>query len=261
MRPLIVFALAALAGLLMAYSWFAPAERGGHARRPVELPVIEAVVPAQPVDVKPAEEVSSPDPLDALLAEEAPALGPAGVAPSQEEAAPEPVEAAARSESQESDAPRPAPPPVAAEPTPPSPAPTPDQGVTPRQRGRIARATFTSAVVNREPVDSIDRLPNDSSRMFFFTEFHFMEGQTLTHRWEYNGHVLHEVVFEVGGPRWRVYSFKDLRWAWLGEWTVSVVDPDGQVLETKSFRYVGAAEVAAPSEPGAATGWVPLRAQ
>ncbi len=233
MRPLAVFALAALAGLLMAYFWFAPAERGGHPRTQRTHGGVES--PAQPVDVKPAEEVSPPDPLDALLAEEAPALGPAGVAPSQEEAAPEPVEAAARSESQESDAPRPAPPPVAAEPTPPSPAPTPDQGVTPRQRGRIARATFTSAVVNREPVDSIDRLPNDSSRMFFFTEFHFMEGQTLTHRWEYDGQVQSEVVFEVGGPRWRVYSFKDLRPAWLGEWAVSVVIPGGQVLETKSF--------------------------
>ena len=46
--------------------------------------------------------------------------------------------------------------------------------------GRIARSTFTNDVVDREPVDSLDSLWNYHPRVFFFTELHGMEGQTVT---------------------------------------------------------------------------------
>lgn len=103
--------------------------------------------------------------------------------------------------------------------------------------GSVARASFTSGVTDREPVDSLTQVTNDRRTITFFTELRNMSGEPVSHRWEHNGQVMAEVPFRVGGPRWRVWSTKNLHEFWLGEWTVSVVAEDGSVLETKSFHY------------------------
>ena len=36
---------------------------------------------------------------------------------------------------------------------------------------------------------------------------------------------------------WRVWSNKQLLPAWLGEWTVSVLSAEDEVLATESFTY------------------------
>jgi hypothetical protein len=105
--------------------------------------------------------------------------------------------------------------------------------------GREARATLTTAVVDREPVDSISTLSNDVSQLYYFTEIQGMAGQTVTHRWEYNGQIMAEVSFDIGGPRWRVYSSKRLQPGWLGDWKVSVVDASGNALSVNTFFYTG----------------------
>lgn len=103
--------------------------------------------------------------------------------------------------------------------------------------GSVARATFTTAVQDREPVDSISTLTNDGSKVYYFTEIHDMSGQTVTHRWQYNGEVMAEVQFDIGGPRWRIYSSKTLMPYWLGNWEVSVVDESGNPLSVNTFSY------------------------
>ncbi len=101
----------------------------------------------------------------------------------------------------------------------------------------IARADLTSGVTDREPVDSLTEVTNDQRTITFFTELRNMSGESVSHRWEHNGQVMAEVPFRVGGPRWRIWSTKNLHEFWLGKWTVSVVAEDGSVLATKSFRY------------------------
>lgn len=105
---------------------------------------------------------------------------------------------------------------------------------------RVARATFTTGVVDREPQDSIRSLSNDNVEIFFFSEIRDGSGATIIHRWEWNGQMMAEVPFEVGGPRWRIFSSKTLDPTWLGEWTVLLVDAAGQVLSRESFRYTEA---------------------
>ncbi len=129
----------------------------------------------------------------------------------------------------------------------------PEPAATP-PAGEVARFQLTRAVDEREPVDSIDQLSNDQRLVFFFTELRNFEGHTLTHRWEYNRQVMGEVPFEVGGPRWRVWSSKNLEPIWLGEWRVSVVDEAGAVVASKTFTYSEAAAaepVPAPASPAA----------
>ena len=112
--------------------------------------------------------------------------------------------------------------------------------------GSVARATLTSGVTDREPVDTVTDVTTDQRVIYFFSELQSMSGERITHRWEYNGQVMAEVPFSVGGPRWRVWSSKSLEPFWVGEWTVSVMK-DGAVLESRSVRY--ADSVIAPASP------------
>jgi len=104
--------------------------------------------------------------------------------------------------------------------------------------GRIARSTFTTDIIDREPVNSITELPTAHERVFYFTELLGMAGQNVTHRWSYNDTVIAEVSFKVGGPRWRVWSSKNLAREWTGDWKVSVVNAAGEVLGGNRFTYV-----------------------
>ena len=108
--------------------------------------------------------------------------------------------------------------------------------------GRVARAIFTTAIVDREPVDDLKTVPNSTSRLYFFSDLRELGGQIITHRWEYDGQVMAEVTFKVGAnTRWRVYSSKNLLPEWTGTWTVVVSNEGGQVLQTSTFDYVPAA--------------------
>lgn len=104
-------------------------------------------------------------------------------------------------------------------------------------RGSVARAVFTSQIVDREPVDDLATIPNAQQQVYFFSELRHLEGQIITHRWEYQGQVMAEVKFKVGGPRWRVYSSKNLLPEWVGQWTVLVLDESGQPLKASIFEY------------------------
>jgi hypothetical protein len=104
--------------------------------------------------------------------------------------------------------------------------------------GSVTRALFTRKVKDLEPVDTVSVLTNDKIRITYFTEIHGMAGQTITHRWEFNGKVLLEKKHEVGSSRWRAYTSKTLDPAWLGEWKASVVDAAGGTLSVNTFTYM-----------------------
>ncbi len=103
--------------------------------------------------------------------------------------------------------------------------------------GTISRAQFTSAVLDREPVDEITSIDSSTGSVFFFTEFRNFEGTSASHRWVYNGEVKFELSFKIRGSRWRVYSQKTLPKEWLGDWRVEVVSEDGTVLETHDLKH------------------------
>lgn len=104
--------------------------------------------------------------------------------------------------------------------------------------GEVARAQFTTAIDAREPADDLTEADAaNTQKIYFFTELRDLEGQTVTHRWTYDGATLAEVSFTPGSARWRVWSSKELLPEWTGTWTVSVVDAGGNVLTEKSFEY------------------------
>jgi hypothetical protein len=116
-------------------------------------------------------------------------------------------------------------------------APSPEADVAPAPNGRVVRSTLTTAVIDREPQDTVETLTNDNVQILYFTEVRDATGDTITHRWEWMGRVVAEVPFAVRGPRWRIHSSKNLDPSWLGEWTVTAVDSSGRVLSQDRFTF------------------------
>lgn len=105
--------------------------------------------------------------------------------------------------------------------------------------GTISRAQFTSAILDREPVDELTSIDSNTGSVFFFTEFRNFDGTNATHRWIYNGAVRFELSFKIRGSRWRVYSQKTLPAEWLGDWKVEIVAEDGSVLGSHVIKHAG----------------------
>lgn len=105
----------------------------------------------------------------------------------------------------------------------------------------LLRSAFTRGIQNNEPIDILLSLSNQFDKVYYFTELIGMEGQVITHRWEYEGQQMADVSFSVGGPRWRVWSSKYLLPQWIGEWKVRVLDSQGNELGSDVLQYTPAA--------------------
>jgi len=105
-------------------------------------------------------------------------------------------------------------------------------------RGSVARATFTTDVIDRAPIDDLKVIPNDVGTIKFYTDLRDMSGHKVIHRWEYNGEIIVDVPYEIRGPRWRVWSSKNMSPKWLGKWRVSIINVSGDVIEEKEFEYI-----------------------
>jgi len=103
--------------------------------------------------------------------------------------------------------------------------------------GHVARATFTTRIVNREPVDRVLVLNPPATEVYFFTDLRNLQGHTVTHRWEHEGKAVSNVPFVVGGDRWRVFSRKVFPADSFGEWSVTVFDDNGWPLYVELYRY------------------------
>lgn len=103
--------------------------------------------------------------------------------------------------------------------------------------GQVARSVITSAVADREPVDDLTTVPATVNSVVFFTDLRNMEGETIMHRWMFGDEQMAEVSFQVGGPRWRVWSSKNMMPEWVGGWKAQVVNSAGEVIAEKPFTY------------------------
>lgn len=107
--------------------------------------------------------------------------------------------------------------------------------------GIVARAQFSTAVIDREPIDDIGSTVKveygEIQNVYFFTDLRDMSGTRVVHRWTLDGEYQAEVSFDIGGDRWRVWSSKRLLPGFDGKWAVEILQ-DGEIIETRSFDYV-----------------------
>jgi len=107
--------------------------------------------------------------------------------------------------------------------------------------GTVARAQFSTDVIDREPIDDIGPIVKVEygkiQNVYFFTDLRDMSGSRVVHRWTLDGDSQAEISFDIGGDRWRVWSSKRLLPGFDGKWAVEIVQ-DGEIIETRSFDYV-----------------------
>ena len=102
----------------------------------------------------------------------------------------------------------------------------------------LSNAEFALEIKERTPLNIVEELDNSFGKIYFFTNIRNLQGQRVKHRWIYNNKVMAEVEFDVNGPRWRVWSSKNLWPTWLGEWTVELINSKDEVFFKKEFNYI-----------------------
>lgn len=102
----------------------------------------------------------------------------------------------------------------------------------------ISNAEFAIDVIDRTPINIVEELDNSLGKIYFFTNIRNLQGTSVKHRWIYNNKVMADVIFDIKGPRWRVWSSKNLWHTWTGKWIVEVVTSENEVLYKKEFNYI-----------------------
>ncbi|MDX1638138.1 MAG: DUF2914 domain-containing protein [Balneolaceae bacterium] len=96
---------------------------------------------------------------------------------------------------------------------------------------------FGTDVENRKIVNADSVFTNSIERIYCFTEIDGAEqSTTITHVWYYGDLEKARVELPVNGPNWRTWSSKFILENWTGPWSVEVLDSNGNVLATKTFR-------------------------
>ena len=106
------------------------------------------------------------------------------------------------------------------------------------KNAKVARALFTTSIIDREPIDQVLVLNKKVKTVSFFTDLRHFNNQTVTHKWIYKGKTESVVMFKVKGPRWRVYSQYTFKPNQLGKWSVVVQDEKGVSIKASVFRLV-----------------------
>ena len=102
----------------------------------------------------------------------------------------------------------------------------------------VVRAQLTSAINEREPIDTLNEVWLDngvSKRIFFFIQLHNQGGRQVSVHWYYGAEEVAMVNLNIGNQNWRTNSSKLLSNHQLGKWHVTLVDQNGRLLAQKDF--------------------------
>ncbi len=102
----------------------------------------------------------------------------------------------------------------------------------------IESMVLTTDIVDREPADTVQTFSADAEEAFCHIRVHNSgEPTTMTFLWLRNGEEYFRFEANVGtSTNWRTYSSVIPR---PGDWTVRILDPQGNVLQEKSFSISG----------------------
>jgi len=101
----------------------------------------------------------------------------------------------------------------------------------------VARAVFTTAVQQAEPVDSLSELRSGAEQVYLFMELRGMTGEAVVQTWEHKGSVVARVHFHVEHPDARLWAGRLLTPDMQGSWRVVITNAAGKVLAEKTLDY------------------------
>ncbi|NIN71272.1 MAG: DUF2914 domain-containing protein [Gemmatimonadetes bacterium] len=100
----------------------------------------------------------------------------------------------------------------------------------------VAEAVITTAVVDRQPTDSLTTVAKDIGTVFCWMRITGAEGEIqVDHVWYKDDTEVARVRLRVAGSNWRTWSSKNIDPMWTGSWRVDIVGPDGAVLQSVPF--------------------------
>lgn len=101
----------------------------------------------------------------------------------------------------------------------------------------VDRLVITTAIVDREPIDSVEVFPVQNGKLYCFSRIVGAEPETkIYHVWYRDGQLMSRVELPVNSPDWRTWSAKSFLASWQGEWHVEIQDMSGLVLKKISFQ-------------------------
>lgn len=104
----------------------------------------------------------------------------------------------------------------------------------------VSRAILTYHVNNKEPSGETVRTVDVSHKkpiwLYYFTELNAMKGNKVYHEWLKDGSVVSKQELVVSSDAWRTSSRRLLSNAERGNWTVRLLDKNGQLLNEKKFK-------------------------
>jgi hypothetical protein len=102
---------------------------------------------------------------------------------------------------------------------------------------KVEDFAFCTGVENRTPVGTDSVFASDVGHVYTFTKIvGATEPTTIAHVYYYNGKEMARIELKIGGSPWRTWSSKTILPEWKGEWKVEIVDGEGNVLKTGSFK-------------------------
>lgn len=104
----------------------------------------------------------------------------------------------------------------------------------------VTRLVVATGVEDREPVGAAEQFSPDVGTLYCFMAVEGDVPETqLTQVWTHGDQEMARVPLTVRGPQWRTWSSKKIMPSWTGEWTVTVVDADGNTLKSAAFSIGG----------------------
>ena len=109
--------------------------------------------------------------------------------------------------------------------------------------GPVQQAVITTAIDSKaQPVSNLSSVDSTVGNVVFFTEVVGLAGQTITHRWIFNGNEIATINIRIRGNSSKNWSSTTLASHQTGTWEAQVVDSSGTVLVSRTF------EVTAPRQ-------------
>ena len=101
---------------------------------------------------------------------------------------------------------------------------------------QVARAQLSSAISQREPVDSLTNVAlSEIQQVYLFIELREMQGQTIQVNWYHQGQQQASVGLDIGGSRWRTNASKRFTSQSRGDWKVIIVNQQQEPIFEQNF--------------------------
>lgn len=103
----------------------------------------------------------------------------------------------------------------------------------------VVDGMISTAIVDHQPVDSIQSYPATAGKLYCFTRIVGGDGASqIFHVWYRGQQEVSRIALPIRASDWNTWSVKVMDPEWTGPWRVEVVDGQGKRLKVISFTLL-----------------------